>query len=337
PVAIAKLPGAASDVRTIRTDAGGDTLLVDVGGHWYWMTVPPGSSPGSAAAPGPAATPDHGLTALPCAAGAARLTADGQCVLCSDEHGKAWLMRLADQRGAPRDLPASAAGVVERDGVRSLVWADAPGAPVQMRTLSQRDARVVAPKAPLRGLLVAPDGGRAVGVYRAPAVGQPPVAGDRDQLFGFALDGIAAPRRLIRDGVVLDWSWDSKWLLVQDHGSACVVRAIGGEYKCWKGYTAVSFAPDGSYALVVGPRDGAPAPAAGGGGGDDDDGEGGEGEGEADSADGGGGDEAAADPVSTAALPKGPLSLYRARLAGAYSEPPAVVAKVVDGAAAWLP
>lgn len=319
---IAKLPGPASDVRMIRTDAAGATLLVDIGGRWYWAAMPKA---------GAATT----LTALPCAPGAARLTRDGRCVLCSDGHGQAWLMRLADGRGGPRDVPAATATFVERDGVRALVWADRAGAPVQMSPVARRAPATMAPAAPLRGLLAAPDGSRAVGVYRAPAVGQPPVPGERDQLFGFALDGIGARRRLIRDGVVLDWSWDSRWLLIQDHASACIARAVGGEYKCWKNFAAVSVAPDGAYALLLGPRDGAaPAPPT-----DGDDGAGGEGGegGEGEATDDDDDDEADGEAEVAPPRPKGPLSLYRATLAGPYSAPPAVIEREIDGAAVLLP
>lgn len=316
-VAIADLPGPASDVRTIRTDAGGHNLLVDVGGRWYWAAVP-------------AAGATTTLAPLPCGPGAARLTGDGRCTLCADERGRAWFLRLTDGKGKPRAVPATSASFTVRDGVRELVWG-APGGPVLASPVARKAPRTVAPQAPERGLLVAPDGKRAVGVYRARAVGQPATGGERDQLFGFALDGVGARRRLIRDGVAIDWSWDSQWLLVQDHASACIVRAVGGEYKCWKGFTAVSLAPDGTFALVLGPR-------ADGGASDDsgddepDGGEGGEGgEGGDDEGEDEGGDDEAL------ALPKGPLSLYRAKLAGPYSERPVVLEKVVDGAAAWLP
>lgn len=316
-VAIATLPAAASEVRTIRTDAGGTNLLVDVGGRWYWMPVP---------ARGTTAT----LAALPCGAGAARMTGDGRCVLCADARGQAWLMRLADGRGRPRAVPAATASFTVRAGVRELVWADAAGGPVLASPVARRQPRTAAPTAPLRGLLAAPDGTRAVGVYRAPAVGQPPVAGERDQLMGLALDGIGAERRLIRDGVVLDWSWDSQWLLIQDHATACIARAVGGEYKCWKGFTAVSIAYDGAYALVLGPREVATGSAA------EPTGEEGGGEG-AEGAEGADDSEGADVGEDATPLPKGPLSLYRAKLAGPYTEPPVVIAKQIDGAAAWLP
>jgi hypothetical protein len=318
PVAIARLPGPASDVRSIRSDAAGDTLLVDLGGRWYWAAMP---------ARGATAT----LAPLPCGPGAARLTRDGRCVLCADDRGRAWFFRLTDGRGRPRELPAAGAAFVERAGVRALVWADPASGAVVWSPLAARDPRPLTPQSPSRGLLASPDGTRAVGVYRAPAVGRPASTGERDQLFSFALDGIGARRRLIRDGVALDWSWDSRWLLVQDRDAACIVRAVGGEYKCWKGFTAVSLSTDASYALVLGPPpDGeAAAPVAGD---DDDGGEGGEGgEGSDDDDDDEPGDDAAAP------LPKGPRALYRATLAGPYSRAPVVIAAHVDGAAAWLP
>jgi hypothetical protein len=321
PLAIATLPGPASDVRTIRTDAAGDRLLVDDGGRWYWADVPAG---------GATAT----LALLPCGPGAARLARDGRAVLCADERGRAWFFRLSDGRGLPRDLPAASATFVERAGVRGLVWADGDSGAVVWSPLATRDPQPLAPAAPLRGLLAAPDGSRAVGTYRAPAVGQPISHDERDQLFGFALDGIGARRRLIRDGVALDWSWDSRWLLIQDRDAACIVRAVGGEYKCWKGFTAVSVAPDGTYALVLGPRPAAGTTGDAAASDGDGDGEGGGGEG-GEGADEDRDDEA--DDDAAIALPKGPLALYRATLAGPYSKTPAVIVSQVDGAAVWLP
>jgi hypothetical protein len=163
-------------------------------------------------------------------------------------------------------------------------------------------------------------------VYRDHPI-KPKDAPERDQLFGFALDGTAAKRRLIREGVVIDWSWDSHWLLVQDGVKACIARATGGQFKCWKGYTAISLSPDGAWALVLGPRsaaagsDDSPTPSDSG---ESPAGEGGEGE-----------HEDSDDVLVT--LPSGPLSLFRAKLNGPYTERPALVETILDGAAVWLP
>ena len=307
---VARLPAEATDVRYLRSDAAGTTLLADLSGRWFWARIP-------------VAGEEATLTALPCGGGTARLSPGGEFVLCGTASGTALIVRLRDGQTFERaDASAAGAAIIDRGGTRELVWA-AGGAIVASALKAGSDPRTLAPQAPVRGLVIAPDGSRAVGVYLAPPRGQPRTTQPREQLFGFPLDGTTARRRLIRDGVVLDWSWDATWLLIQDGGKACIARAVGGEYKCWKGYTAVSLAPDGAWALLLGPRDGAapaeapPAPVGNGGEG----------------ADGGDGE------VDDAAvpLPTGPLSLYRAKLAGTYSERPALIETVVDGAALWLP
>jgi hypothetical protein len=216
-------------------------------------------------------------------------------------------------------VPGASAHLTQAGGQRSLVWSDS-GAVRAAPITDRKRVRVVAPEAPLRGLVVAPDGIRAVGVYLAPPVGQPKVEAAREQLMGFPLDGSTARRRLLRDGVVVDWSWDSAWLLIQDGGKACIARAVGGEYKCWKGYTAVSISRDGAWGLVLGPRDGVA-------GGDD---------AAPARVEERGGDDLGEVDDSKVALPTGPLSLYRVWLPGTYTERPAAAEREVDGAAVWL-
>ena len=305
--AIATLPGAASDVQMSRTDAAGTTLLVAVAGAWW-----------SAPMPAPGAT--TALTKLACGAGTARLSMGGDCVVCASASGKTLLVRLADGKQFTRDAPGATVHLAEKDGARTLVWSDG-GAVHAAPITNRKQVKVAAPEAPLRGLVVAPDGSRAVGTYLAPPAGPPKGDPAREYLMSFPLDGSTARRRLIRDGVVVDWSWDSAWLLIQDGGRACIARAVGGEYKCWKGFTAVSISADGAWGLVLGPRDGASggddaAPAPVEEGGSDDEGEVDDGQ---------------------VALPTGPLSLYRVRLPGTYTERPTMIAREVDGAAAWLP
>lgn len=304
--AIATLPGPAADVQMIRTDAAGTTLLVELAGAWW-------------SAPMPAAGATTTLTKLGCGAGTARLSMSGDCVVCATATGKTLLVRLTDGKQFTRDVPGASVHLAEKDGARTLVWSDG-GAVKAAPITNRKQVTVVAPEAPLRGLVVSPDGARAVGTYLAPPPGPPKGEAAREFLMGFPLDGSTARRRLIRDGVVVDWSWDSAWLLIQDGGKACIARAVGGEYKCWKGYTAVSISPDGAWGLVLGPRDGvtggddaAPAPVEEGGGDD---------EGEVDD--------------GKVALPTGPLSLYRVRLPGTYTERPTMIEREVDGAAAWL-
>ncbi len=326
-VEVATLP--AGEVRLIRTDAGGGTLVVEIGGRWY-----------SAALPTPGAPPAT-LAELPCGAGPARLSQTARFVLCASPDGQARLVRLGDGKTFDRAAPAAATSLVERDGVRRLVWTETTETNVVKAAPLAKlaDEVVLAPEAPVRGFLAAPDGSRGVGVYRARPL-KPAGAPERDELFGFALDGTTGRRRLIRDGVVIDWSWDSRWLLVQDGDKACIARATGGQFKCWKGYTAGSIAPDGAWALVLGTRSDATT-----GGGDAEEGKG-KGKGKGEEAEGDAEGEGQAEGEAEGgeeeldgaiALPKGPMSLFRAKLNGPYTEKPALIETVVDGAAAWLP
>ncbi len=308
-------------VRALRTDAAAAVLLADLGGKWSWMPLD-----GSAKA----------LVELPCADGPAQLATDGRCVLCRDakQPDQSIIVNLKSGRHAPVAVPTAGARLVGSNQDRRLVWADGAiwSAPPRNPTKKTQ----VAPEAPLRGLLPSPDGSRAVGVYAdVPLAGTPGArAKPAELLMGFALDGVGARRKGIRAGVAVEWSHDNQWVLIQDRGSACIMRAIGGQYKCWRGYTAVSIAPDGSYALVLGtvkqepakkppakqqPAKQEPAPA------EPEDAEDAE--------------HASSSPVDDVAVPPpaGPLSLYRARLDGPYTEAPTLLVKLVDGAAVWVP
>lgn len=319
-VELVTLPGAASEVRMIRSDPAGSLVLFDLGGTWWWAKLDP------------AATAPVAPEKLACAAGPARMTADGRCVLCADADGNVLLISLVTGKSATRPVPAAGARVIAGDDGRDLLWAGADGVWIAPLT-KLADKRAVAPEAPLRGFLAAPDGSRAVAVYPGEVYEKKQKVA-AEVVDSFALDGKAARRMLYRDATVIDWSWDSTWLLVQEGTSACITRAVGGEYKCWKGYTAVSLSPDGRYALVLGARGsksdksdksedddkGAKAEGEGGGGSSDDD-----------------DDELAAAAVDRGGLPDAPFSLYRARLEGPYASKPSLVETEVDGAALWLP
>jgi hypothetical protein len=147
----------------------------------------------------------------------------------------------------------------------------------------------------------------------------------------FALDGVGARRKTVRAAVPVEWSHDGNWMLVQDGAKACIVSAAGGQYKCWRGYTAASIAPDGSYALILGNRDGskkqirpgdpkAPKKAPK--------------------------QQAPSEPENATEIapiddvdvppPIGPLALFRAELAGAHTAAPARIYTIADGAAVWI-
>jgi hypothetical protein len=318
---VALPPGAT--VRALRTDGAATVLVADLGGKWSWMPLD-----------GSAKT----LAELPCGDGPAQLATDGACVLCrsAKQPDQSIIVHLRSGKQTPVAVPAPGARLVGGGATRRLVWADKaiwsapPGNPTQKTQ--------VAPEAPLRGLLPSPDGSRAVGVYAdVPIAGTPGVkAKPIELMMGFALDGVGARRKGIRAGVAVEWSHDNQWVLIQDGGSACIMRAIGGQYKCWRGYTAASIAPDGSYALVLGaakkdkpaaPAKQAPAkkePAKPAAAPED-----------AEQA-GAGAAPASVDDVAVAP-PTGPLSLYRAKLDGPYTETPTLLVKLVDGAAVWVP
>jgi hypothetical protein len=304
---LAKLPDKAV-VRALRTDALGKVLLADLGGTWSWMLLD-----GSASA----------LAQLPCVDGPAQLAEDGACVFCRAAKGS-MIVNLATGKTFPVDVPAPGARLAGVGAQRKLIWADtngvwsaAPGNP--------KKATRVAPDAPKRGFLPSPDGSRAVGVYADEVFTDAHNKKAADVLMGFALDGEGARRKGIANAIPVEWSHDATWVLVQDRASACLMRATGGEYKCWKGYTAASIAADGKFGLVLGNRDGskkqtppknAKKPPA-------------------EETEDEGGDVPADVDVPP---PSGPLALYRIRLEGSpYTEPPALVTKIIDGAAVWVP
>lgn len=318
---IATLADAKSKVRKLYTDAAGKTLLADVDGSWQWMPLD-----GSA----------KSLTALACTDGPAQLAEDGTCVLCRGKSGS-MIINLASGKTLAVDQPG--ARVTGKGAERKLVWADKDGiwsAPPGNR----KAAKKVAPDAPLRSFLPSPDGARGVGVFNDEVYVDVHHKKPAEVLMGFQLDGQGARRKGIKAGVPIEWSHDAQWVLVQNGGEACLMHATGGEYKCWRGYTAASISVDGKYGLFLGNRDGShkqtptkpqkpskgdkkkkPAPEP-------------EQPAEEPENETSGGD---ADDVPVPP-PSGPLSLFRAKLEGsAFTESPALIVKIVDGAAVWVP
>lgn len=311
-------------VRSLKTDAAGTVLLADLDGSWQWMPLD-----GSA----------KSLTPLACGDGPAQLAEDGTCVVCRAKSGGSQILNIAN--GKTLAVDPTGARITGKGSARRLVWADRDGiwsAPPGDR----KQAKKVAPQAPLRSFLPSPDGARGVGVYSDEIYTDAHHKKSAEILMGFQLDGQAARRKAIKAGVPVEWSHDGEWLLVQNGGEACLMHATGGEYKCWRGYTAASISSDGKYGVLLGNRDGShrqappvkPAKRAKGkatqrtpvekkvdpadepdlDGGDTDD------------------DDVAVPP------PSGPLSIFRAKLEGsAFTESPPMIVKVVDGAAAWIP
>lgn len=320
-------------VRALRTDNTGSVLLADLGGKWSWMRLD-GKAPTT-------------LTELPCADGPAQLAVDGDCVICRSTTSTTGsvLVNLNNNKVVPIPVPPLGARLVGVGADRRIIWADSTGiwsAPARDATKKTK----VALQAPLRSFLPSPDGTRAVGVY-ADKIFEGKQTKPADLLMGFALDGTGARRKAIKTGIPLEWSHDSQWVLVQDRASSCIMSATGGEYKCWKGYTSASVAADGKWSLVLGNRDVAEKkdkksskkdkkskkgkkeqreePAK------DPDAE------PSNEAELAGGDDVSVTDDVEVAPPTGPLALYRTTLAGPYSLAPALIVKVVDGAAVWIP
>ena len=213
---IAKLP-SEQPVRALRTDAFGKILLADIGGTWWTMPLDGSTT---------------SLTQLPCDAGPAQLTEDGRYVLCRHQQGGSLVVNLVTGKLTRLAVPTVGARLLGTSGNRRmLVWADKGAI---WTALAPRLARPkqVAKQAPLRSLLPSPDGKHAIGVYPDQVFANARRKQPGEVLEMFALDGSAARRKTIQNGVPVQWSHDSQWLLVQDGSSACIMRATGGQYKC---------------------------------------------------------------------------------------------------------
>jgi len=329
---IAALPAERKSVRALRTDSLGSILLADIDGVWSWLPLD-----GSTKA----------LTDLPCGAGPAQLSVDGSYVFCRAKTGSQ-VVNLKSGKVTPIDVPTAGARLTGVGNELRLVWADGNG--IWSAVPPQRaKPRKVGLEAPLRSLIVSPDGTQGIGVYHDEVYDGPRTKKPGDVLMVFSLDGTAARRKVIQNGVPLEWSHDSRWVLAQNKNYACVMLAAGGQYKCWRNYTAASVSPDGKYVLVFGtpPKVEPKAKPAKGKKGQKkkappkkkaapevetgETPEGGETEpgGEVDP-------EEVTDDVALAP-PGGPVALYRAEINGAYTKSPKLIARDVAGAAVWIP
>lgn len=233
---VANLPEGrvATDVSALKTDAAGRVLLAEISSKWFWLALDSNQPK---------------LQPLACGPGGAELAPQANYVVCAGAKRGTAIIRLADGVVTSREVPAQGARLTTEGTGLDLIWADKSG--VWRAPLAKPKQIIkVAGSAPSHHFSVSPDGSRAVGFFDDPPHGQ--------MLFGFALDGIAARRKGIKAGMPLNWSHDGMWVLVQDGASACLMRTLGGQYKCWKGYVAGAAAPDGHWQLMFGNE---PAPA----------------------------------------------------------------------------
>jgi hypothetical protein len=299
------------------------------------------------------------LAQLPCGPGPAQLSNDGSYVLCRGTDAKtgSLVFNIKSAKQTPLDVPTAGARLTGSGNELRVVWADGTGVWSAVPPQKKQPTKVAA-EAPLRSFLVSPDGTHAVGVYKDEVFETLHKKVPAEVLMVFPLDGTNARRKSIQAGVPIEWSQDSQWILMQNKNQACITRAGGGQYKCWRGYTAAALAPDGKYALLFGSRDQPKAPAAkpakpaknakGAKGAKkgknakqakpappppSDTPEGTESEPDVpdDAGDETGGDDVAVPP------PGGPVALYRAELEGAFTKSPQLVTRDVAGAAVWVP
>ncbi len=226
-------PAAGGDATPLPTDhalPAVDDLAVSADGHW--LLASGGGSHRLYDLRRPSAAP----RVIVCPH-TVRLSADGNTALC--DAGTGWLIA--------QDLLGIRRRVLVGDAVGATPMAGGDVILAKSGALLRvgKGVREVAPNSPTGAWLPAPDGSRAVGVW---------TGGKHPEMFTFRLDGHAVRRKLLHDGVPVAWSADSKWVLAQRNKRACIVRAVGGEYKCWRRYRARAIAPDGSFALVE--RDG---------------------------------------------------------------------------------
>lgn len=222
PSELAALPDGEPQVRAITSSANGRLLVLDLDGVAAWVQ--------------PGADGDVRRVALTRCNGPGRPAPDGSALICPGPDSP--LVQPITWRSRALELPAgdvhylgtSGELLVGADDELRAVAADAP----------QR-ARTVAPHRPVDGLLVAPDGERAIGRY---------TRNGQTVVLAFRLDGTAAQRKLGGDLRPVSWSPDSRWVLLAHERRACLARAVGGEYKCWDRYQALGFSPDSRYVLL---------------------------------------------------------------------------------------
>ncbi len=170
----------------------------------------------------------------------AQLSAGGEAVLCRREDA---VLKVPSQGSLIRVLRrpgVSAAGFFGRDADRAVIADDRA---ICAFSFSGGPTNCLAPHSPApNDLHPAPDGSRAAATYERE--GQPPT------LYSFRLDGRGVRRGLLRAARAVAWSADSAWLAAQRGSRACLVRAVGGQYKCWRDFRALALSPDGQHIVL---------------------------------------------------------------------------------------
>ena len=231
--------------------ARGNSVLIDKGGELHWAVLPVighGQAPAAVAS-------SHKLNCRAPARISPSISPSGQhvaCVAFDAGTGEAGGLRVfaingAGARPVAVHESASATGSAQMAfaGDRLLV-VDGQN---ELWSLSLTDASErerVAPQAPAQHLFGGTDRRRAVGWFSVTVKSGEPVPA----LHALGLDGRGIRRRLMKWAVPVDWSQDGQWLLVQRGKRACLVRAVGGHYKCWRKFLALSISAHGERLLL---------------------------------------------------------------------------------------
>jgi hypothetical protein len=227
-IKVAKLGFAAKRLTVIRASDDGTMLLVSTDENHYWLNLV-------------GAGEDLPVVRHVCR-GVASMSGDGSLVLCEDKDGVVNIEKTGDAIEktplAIRGKLATLAGNVPDEVV---IVTDRGIEAIKLADIKKR--RSLGTVAPLSNLLVAPDGKRAVAVFSD--------AGGGTGLYSFLFDGKGVRRKLVTEAVPIAWSADSKWLVVTRKKRGCVVRAAGGQYRCFDGYRAHGVSPDLKDALLT--------------------------------------------------------------------------------------
>ncbi len=229
-VKIAELGFAAKRLTKIVANTirgNGSIFLVSTENNHYWV----------------ATQPDQIRVIRHVCRGHAVLSADGRCVLCQDRNGTITLERLLPTAKKVTSKIRGDLASLLGDHTRELVVVTKNGVEaVNIAKPTQR--RLVAGVAPVTDLLVAPNGKHAVAVFGE--------SQDRGTgLYVFTLSGDHVRRKLVSNAIPVVWSSDSRWLVVTRKQRGCVVRASGGQYRCFAGFRAIGLAPDFKEVLLT--------------------------------------------------------------------------------------
>ncbi len=212
PRILVSLKRPASDVSRIKVAASGTAMLVTVGGVQAWADLSSRTAPTT-------------LRPLPCRAGPdADISRDGNQVICATQ--------VASRIAVFEMRPTLNVRIIDKQALGAMFFAGSRHVALgPQNTLVNLDTGdVLANHPPDRGMMIAPDGIRAIGAYNE---------GEIDVVYAFRLDGKAVKRTLMQAARVVSISSGSKWASLQQEFDACAVRVSGGQYMCWRRFEAM--------------------------------------------------------------------------------------------------